>query len=161
MFETSRTVLLNLGSILRQVPPQVYTRPCPALSGATIGQHTRHVIEMYQVLLNNYEQGLVCYDKRPRDPRIEQDVHHAVTLLKQLAYHLEREDRKLLLVYTLNGSTSKIPTRYFRELMYNLEHAIHHEALLRIALEAFTDIELPVSFGVAPSTIEYREQCAQ
>jgi len=161
MFDTSRTVLLNLGRILGQVPPQVYSRPCQALSGASIGQHTRHVIEMYQVLLNNYEQGLVCYDERPRDTQIEQDPKRAVALLQKLACQLQKEDRVLLLAYTLGGKKSTIPTRYFRELMYNLEHAIHHEALLRIAIEEFTDIALPDSFGVAPSTIKYREQCAQ
>ena len=45
--------------------------------------------------------------------------------------------------------------------MYNLEHAIHHHALIKVGLKIMTKIELPESFGVAPSTIQYRKVCAQ
>ena len=50
-----------------------------------------------------------------------------------------------------------------RELIYNIEHTIHHLAIVKIALKATVpSISLPAHFGVAPSTIHFRqESCAQ
>ncbi|TAG65626.1 MAG: DinB family protein, partial [Runella slithyformis] len=48
-------------------------------------------------------------------------------------------------------------TTLSRELVYIAEHAIHHLAILKIALRAhFPDIALPVHFGVAYSTVQYQ-----
>jgi len=54
-----------------------------------------------------------------------------------------------------------IETNYYRELLYNLEHCIHHQALIRVALFQMENIKVNANFGVAPSTIEYRKQCVQ
>ena len=46
---------------------------------------------------------------------------------------------------------------FYRELSYNIEHAIHHMALLKVAVkQTLTYISLPENFGVASSTIRYR-----
>jgi hypothetical protein len=43
-----------------------------------------------------------------------------------------------------------------RELVYNIEHAIHHMALIKIGLRAeFSSVIIPDSFGVASSTLRY------
>jgi hypothetical protein len=57
--------------------------------------------------------------------------------------------------------TFKVQTNYFRELLYNLEHSIHHQALIKVAVLKNKNIQLCSEFGVAKSTIEYRTQCAQ
>jgi hypothetical protein len=54
-----------------------------------------------------------------------------------------------------------ISTNYFREVAYNIEHTIHHMALIRVGINETTNILLPENFGVASSTIKYRKQCAQ
>jgi hypothetical protein len=54
-----------------------------------------------------------------------------------------------------------IPSNYYREIAYNLEHTIHHMALIRVGINEVSMIELPQDFGVAYSTIKYRQQCAQ
>jgi hypothetical protein len=40
---------------MQQLSNAEYAKPYLSLSSATIGEHTRHVIEMFQCLLNNYE----------------------------------------------------------------------------------------------------------
>jgi hypothetical protein len=43
-----------------------------------------------------------------------------------------------------------------RELAYNIEHTIHHMAIIKQSIiEHFTYIDLPEYFGVASSTVRY------
>ena len=60
--------------------------------------------------------------------------------------------------YTLEeGAIQKMDSSFYRELAYNIEHAIHHMALLKVAVnQTLTYIELPQNFGVASSTIRYQ-----
>ncbi|MDH3651116.1 MAG: hypothetical protein OEQ53_15620, partial [Saprospiraceae bacterium] len=52
-----------------------------------------------------------------------------------------------------------VPSNVARELLYNLEHLIHHLAIIRIAMrEVEPDVELGAHFGVAPSTLLYRAE---
>ena len=63
--------------------------------------------------------------------------------------------------YENSGGIVAIPSNYYREIAYNLEHTIHHMALIRVGVNEVSTIELPQEFGVAYSTIKYRQQCAQ
>jgi len=51
---------------------------------------------------------------------------------------------------------SRIKTNALRELAYNIEHAIHHMAIIKIGInEVSPYILLPSAFGVASSTIRH------
>ena len=58
------TAVQTLKDFLFIVEAEHYTKPSEILSKATIGQHVRHSIEMYQCLLLGYETGLIDYGKR-------------------------------------------------------------------------------------------------
>lgn len=161
MFKSSLTTIEQFKDILHGLPKEHYGTPCPVLSNATIGQHTRHIIELYLCLINGYERAVVSYDKRERDQRIENDATFAIEQLEFIQIHLEKPNKDIQMCYELNGEENLLVSNYFREVMYNLEHAIHHHALIKIGIEHFADMELPKSFGVAPSTLEYRKACAQ
>ena len=161
MIETSFDTLEQFKTVLLELPDQCYTKPCDSLSGATIGEHTRHIIELYQCLLSGYDSAEISYDKRKRDRKIEQDILFAIDQLQYIQVSLERSNKPLTVVYELNDKESKLDSNYFREVMYNLEHTIHHLALIKVGVIQFTDLVLPESFGVAPSTMQHRKQCVQ
>ncbi|MGB5820803.1 MAG: DinB family protein [Saonia sp.] len=161
MFRSSIQTIEQFKEILMELPKDCYVKPCEMLSDATIGQHTRHIIELYQCLINGYDGNEVSYDKRKRDKRIEQELDFAIDQLQEIQDTLERPDKGLKVNYDLHENEVTIASNYFREVMYNLEHTIHHQALIKVSICQFTNMELPESFGVAPSTLQHRSQCAQ
>ncbi len=161
MFDSSIQTIEQFKEVLIKLPQNCYSKSCATLSNATIGQHTRHVIELYQCLLNGYESADVCYDKRKRNRQIEEEVAYAIGMLDEIQLKLKRPNKSLQVRYELGNSEACIPSNYFREVMYNLEHAIHHHALIKVGIQQLTDIQLPESFGVAPSTVQYRRECVQ
>lgn len=149
-------LLEQLQLVITQLSDQQYTTPSPLLSNATIGQHIRHIIEFFSALNNGYDTGIINYDKRKRDYYIESDRHVAIYQLYEIHESFDKPDKVLLLVAEFD-QTVTISTNYFRELLYNLEHVIHHMALIRVAIT----IPLPESFGIASSTLKFRKTCAQ
>lgn len=67
----------------------------------------------------------------------------------------------MIIEHFISGIPTFIETNYFREVLYNLEHCIHHQALIKVALLNFNYIQISETFGIAPSTIEFRKICAQ
>ncbi len=161
MFKSSIATIEQFKEILLQLPEDCYAKPCNTLSNATIGQHTRHVIELYLCLLKGYDAADVCYDKRDRDRRIEQEISFAVDQLNFIQVRLERPNKSIRVAYVLGENEVSLESNYYREVMYNLEHAIHHHALIKIGIQHFTSLELPESYGVAPSTMQHRKACVQ
>ena len=159
-----QTVFVQLSESLIRLTKEEYTQPSNILFNASIGQHVRHIIELFLCLEKGYEAGLVNYEKRKRDYTIETDKDFASQLLKDIYHRLERPDRELVLEaedYEDNSSIVCIQTNYYREVAYNLEHTIHHMALIRVGITEVSAIGLPQEFGVAYSTLKHRQQCAQ
>jgi hypothetical protein len=159
-------IFAQLSQSLGQLSPPQYSQPCTTLFNNTIGQHVRHIIELFQCLENGYQQGVVNYEKRKRDIFIETDKELARRLLSSILEGLDKPNKSLRLEACYDEAQAAegiaIETNYYREVAYNLEHTIHHMALIRVGItEIGNHIQLPDNFGVASSTIKYRQQCAQ
>lgn len=157
-------VFVQLSATLDQLSQEQFVQPSKTLFNATIGQHVRHIIELFQCLESGYDQGLVNYEKRKRDLRIETDKDFAAGLLTEVYNGLNKENKQLQLEACYDEHEVEpitIATNFYREVAYNLEHTIHHMALIRVGLNEVSDIQIPEEFGVASSTTKYRQQCAQ
>jgi hypothetical protein len=149
----------QLKDLLGKLSQEQYVQPCIQLSNATIGQHIRHVIELFIELQKGYETGVVNYEKRKRDYNIETVKLHAAEVLDKVFSKLENENKTLVLHvnYEIDAvGADTLQTNYVREIVYNIEHTVHHMALIRIAVKEVSNIILPTCFGVAASTIKYR-----
>jgi len=157
-------IFIQLHNVLDELTDGEYTQESQILFGATIGQHVRHIIELFQCMEKGYEEGTVNYEKRKRDYRIETDRELACSLLRRIFRNMDKPNRKISLEaedYDETVETITIPSNYYREVAYNVEHTIHHMALIRVGVNEISNIILPEEFGVAYSTIKYRMQCAQ
>jgi hypothetical protein len=157
-------VFVQLSETLNQLTDEEYVQPSRTLLGATIGQHVRHIIELFQCLEKGYDQGVVNYAKRKRDYQIETSKELASLLLKEIYQNIEESNKEIILEaedYCDSMQIVLIPSNYYRELAYNLEHTIHHMALIRVGVNDVSSLQLPDEFGVAYSTVKYRQQCAQ
>ena len=157
-------VFVQLSETLNQLSKEEYVQPSQILLNATIGQHVRHIIELFQCLEKGYDEGVVNYEKRKRDYQIESNKELASLLLKEIYRNIERSNKDIILEAEDYGDSMQIvliPSNYYRELAYNLEHTIHHMALIRVGINEVSSVVLPDEFGVAYSTVKYRQQCAQ
>lgn len=163
LIEVVVSTLSQVKVYLQQLPASTYSRPLDLLSGASIGEHTRHILEFYDCLLIQYKDGEVNYDNRCRDKQIETDPRFAMAVIDRICNALTdcNPDQVLTLAhgYDTDGDRLvRVKTTFARELVYNVEHAIHHLAMIKIGLKILSpSMELPTEFGVAPSTIRHKK----
>ena len=158
--QSVHTIFNQLEDYLVQLSDQQYCQKIDTLSGASIGQHVRHVVEMFVCLQDGLTSGIVNYENRKRDITIETSKESAFEVMKKINSSLLNENKSLILEAGFDendAELNKIPTNYFREIAYNLEHAIHHMALIKIGINEISEIKLPEGYGVASSTIKYRK----
>jgi len=154
-----KNVFTQLSDSLQQLSNEEYAKKSATLFNATIGQHVRHIIELFICLDHGYERGVINYEKRKGDYTIESEKEIAIMLLEQISSGFHLQDKNLLLEATYDehlNDTILISTNYFRELVYNLEHTVHHMALIRVGINEVSAVKVPEEFGVASSTIKYK-----
>lgn len=151
-------ILTEQQNLLRKITAKMYTHNIPSLDGATIGGHTRHIIEFLEILLNSYHTNQINYDERQRNLELEKNPEQAIQAISEILSSINLPNKNLIMHQTVGNVSLEIPTNFFRELLYNIEHCIHHQALIKVA---FNEIKmshlLNKNFGIAPSTIQYRE----
>ena len=157
IFKSINHCLQQLKILLEQINATDYAKPSQPLSNSTIGQHTRHIIEMFLCLTNEYQSGRVNYDQRERNYQIDTDPKFASIQINKILSIIKQPDKDLILEQEGFGETIIIKTNYYRELVYNLEHCIHHQAMIKIATLLNMNNQIDPDFGVAFSTIAYRK----
>ncbi|PZW43752.1 hypothetical protein LX95_00076 [Mesonia algae] len=155
----AKLILLQLVKSINLLTLDEYTENLEVLSCSTIGQHSRHVIELFQQLSNGYDKGSINYDKRNRDIRIQNNIDFATECIAEIIKTLNRHNKKLQLISLYDNAS--IETNYYRELIYNIEHCIHHQAMLKIGLNYLGKNQMDENYGVAKSTQIYKQKCVQ
>ena len=154
--------LNEIKELLRIIPAELFTKEKDVLSGSTIGQHFRHIIEFYTCLEKGLKTGTVSYDERERNVLLENHIAYSVCIIDKIIVFLSwiKDDCALSLKGNYNDTFEELEifqSSLFRELAYALDHTVHHLAIIKIALHEEKDIiELDENFGVAPSTSRFR-----
>ena len=157
-------ILTQLENTVEQIHPDDFCRPSGTLGEATVGQHLRHTLEFFICLEKGFESGTINYDKRDHDTLIETDKFIALATIGRIRefIYAKKEDKELKLEVGYDRHSEEcisISTNYFRELTYNIEHAIHHMAIMKIGIrEVAGYVSLPSDFGIAASTVRHKEK---
>jgi len=159
--EATFSILDQVEFVIGQMKSDEYTKPVNVFNNSTIGQHVRHTLEFFQCLMIGYENGVVSYDKRNHDKSIETNKKLALEFIKKAKDFIAncdmRRPLKLEVNYNLDDNDDLIvDSNMAREVTYNIEHAIHHMAIIKIGIQVICPyVELPYGFGVAISTLRY------
>jgi hypothetical protein len=159
----SQAILNQISNAVKQLSDAEFKTPSKTLSGSSIGQHLRHTLEFFICLEQGLSSGVINYDKRGHDKLIETDKELALEVINRIHSFVGKQlnDRSLVLEASYNSSDeiASVNSSYFRELTYNIEHAVHHMAIMKIGInEVANHVQLPSDFGVAASTMRYREE---
>ena len=158
-----KQILDQLITLITQIDETDYVKPSAALSQSTIGQHLRHTLEFFLCFERGFYEGVVNYDRRAHDKQIETDKNIALGVLCRISSFVGSiaTDKPILLEVGYDCDREEfmsIESNVFRELVYNIEHAVHHMAIMKIGIrEVAPYIDLPAEFGVAASTLRWKE----
>ncbi len=153
-----------LRNLLSDINDEQYKTPIVHLGNASIGEHTRHIIELLQCAVTGCKTGIVDYINRNRNLALQNERIIALNSLELIQYQIQLPDQPLRIkVEKMVGANELdlyISTTYFREIVYNTDHTIHHLALLKVALyELKLDI-VNSEFGMSQPTIKYKAKLA-
>ena len=159
-------LLDQLEAMIGQLSEEDFRTPVKILSNSSIGQHVRHTLEFFICLMDASNHGVINYDKRKHDKFIQEDKQLASSVIKSINEFLNGVADNASLSLEIEYGTSDedveinvVPTNYDRELAYNIEHAVHHMALMKVGIiSSFDYVELPPHFGVASSTVRYHSK---
>ncbi len=119
---------LKLEEVLMRIDDEkyngAYSAPRIELSNTSIGTYVREIIELFFCLLHGYDNGCVNYYQRYRDIKAGQNNIYAISLLREIADEIKRDDRPLLIEskFHARGQIQIYESSYGRELMYMLEN---------------------------------------
>lgn len=151
--EQLNAILVELEQIPKQLADNVYRE-------ANIGQHMRHVFDHMLAIKAAIEDGLVDYDRRDRGNEVETDRLMASQQLSLLRLWIQTEDfdnRKVAVASEIdcdNTQRMRFDSNLNREILYVINHTIHHAAHIKLVLAQF-GINLPEHIGIAPGTASY------
>ncbi|WP_221029434.1 DinB family protein [Actomonas aquatica] len=147
--------------VIQSLGQQRYTRPYAGCFNSSAGGHFRHAIEHYQAFLQAVKTGELDYENRARDLQIESLADYAAAAWEQIAAGLQAlvggaHDGQRLTMASESVEGGTMQTSVERELEFLINHTVHHFALIAVIAQAH-GASVPQDFGMAPSTLKYRE----
>lgn len=159
--------LMDLAALLDGASDLDYrARPDGGVSGS-VGAHVRHCLDHVRAVLDGAKGGLLSYDCRERDTALEHNRTLGILALRQQGDRLDAlvdcpadHPMRLEAQVDCSGGAVEVTSSLGRELVFVLQHTIHHQAIVALLLAA-RGIAIPPRFGYAPSTVRrHAEQLA-
>ncbi|MRI31949.1 DinB family protein [Endozoicomonas sp. OPT23] len=131
---------------------------------SSIGQHLRHILDLYQVMIEPQQEDLVDYDVRRRGLALESEKEAGLVELRDLRSWLEalpvESLKQGVLVKTevlLSETCSvQLPSTFARELVFTASHLTHHLALM-VTIAKVIGHKVDDAVGLAPATNTFVE----
>ena len=161
IFDKVERLLEQIKDSLSQINNDEYNTPIEAFDNATLGQHTRHVVEHFQCLVKSKMTRFINYDDRKRSLILETDIESCISAIDHINQELRSEDFEVEISQDFlktSSNTGSIKSSFFREILYNMDHLVHHQALMKIGFKQIKPhMHLGKHFGYADATINHKQ----
>ncbi len=141
---------------------------------SSIGQHFRHIIDMFMVVSYPDDPSIIDYDARRRGADVETCRDIAIRELNVIkayitAYLSDLDESVALLDQDVDIKTEVtidethsvvLRSNKLRELVFTSSHAVHHFALISM-IAKIQGIALDKNIGVAPATATFLRSAAE
>ena len=157
LLESNINVLEDGLELIQLLGSDQFTANCEPAFRSTIGVHFRHVLEHYSCFIEQWSNGLINYDQRCRDLRLEMDSTYTEKTLLSLCEKLKQLDidkRPERLQVCDQPLFHPIDSNLERELLFLLAHTVHHYAMIAAMARLLGKIPKE-GFGVAIGTQIY------
>jgi len=160
-------VLAHGEALLREISDSAYSKKIPLSFDASVGGHYRHCLDHFDSLLSGLAEGIIDYDARLRNPRLETDRLFAIAKTAEIQTRMQKLPGASLwdpvsvrckVAYSCDDSPP-VPSAVAREVMFCVSHAIHHYAIIGVMAD-MQKMNLPPGFGIAPSTLKHNRDLA-
>ena len=170
-------LLEQLSGALSRLSVDSYSLHRKKIFDSSVGGHTRHIIDHYENFLASLfgqypvaanetpvllERPMINYDRRLRERQIEVDPAVAIARIAQIMDILARVPRDnvevdIILQIDFAPEAALQASTLARELSFLHSHSVHHLAIISYIFKAIGIDDLPQDFGIAPSTITFRQ----
>ncbi|KXF82394.1 DinB family protein [Enterovibrio coralii] len=148
--------------LLVQLTDEQYNYVAAPYLQSSIGQHMRHILDVFHAVEVWPSSSFIDYDKRRRHHPVEKQKDIALEEWNAIEQWLVGvPESALSSPLTVSSEVSlhqqmspESASTLARELSFVASHAVHHFALLRVSLCA-QDIPSDRAFGLAPATASY------
>ena len=156
--------IITLNNLIKLISPldKIYAQKNIHLNNETIGKHVRHIIDFYLCFINGIKIKFIDYDKRERNKKVENDKEYAIKTISVIINLLKNSYLNTPITINLNLSITKssLNSSIERELMYIVDHAIHHGHIIQLFIQnhypnGYNNIEF-----YSPSTLDHA-QCVK
>lgn len=159
------TALQQELDLLEILSEETYTASSNAPYSSSVGMHLRHNLDHFEAFFIGLEIGKIDYENRSRNTMIEASPEIARAALNGYIKRLEAlRSAEGVSIQVREESEAGIDTCEWlassigRELQFLLGHTVHHNAIIAMMVHAH-GLDLPASFGVAPSTQRHEDKC--
>lgn len=151
--------------LLDSLDDSSYCHICTPHINSSIGQHIRHIIDNYLVIVNGFSKKHIDYNLRRRGAKVETCLTTAKQELNNIKQWLLTLSQEALAtpvtivseVCLEEEQSDHLVSSLHRELIFVASHCIHHMALIGVAVK-LQNLETPKHFGLAPATATYVRQ---
>jgi len=141
---------------------ETYMQIPEPLFSSSIGQHLRHILDLYMALINADDFQNINYDVRRRGLALETDKNEGIKELVIICDWLKSLDVILFDIKTnistevsvYNKVTANFSSTVGREICFVSTHLTHHLALMA-AIAKFLGHKVNTNLGVAPTTASF------
>lgn len=148
--------------VVRQLSDHDYARSLQPYVQSSIGEHVRHVLDIYNALMSASDSGVIDYNLKRRGSDIETrrtEALHEIAKIQQWLQQLKTAAMETTLIVrselTLcSRNIADINSSLRRELVFAASHVIHHCALIGVCAR-LCNLSTDDLFGVAPATASH------